>query len=65
MTPKKYPQNISTPKKYSFFSKPKKKIEIQNFEPQNNSPSLRMCENIRVPPAPQPPPPWGHMTLFK
>ena len=34
MTPKKYPQNLNTPQKYSFFWKPKKIIEIQNFEPK-------------------------------
>ena len=27
-------------------------IEIQNFEPPKNDPSLRMYENIRVPPPP-------------
>ena len=30
--------------------KPPKNIEIQNFEPPENGPSLRMYENIRVPP---------------
>ena len=25
-------------------------MEIQNFESQKNGPSLRMCENFRVPP---------------
>ena len=35
MTPKKYLQSLHTPKKYSFFSKPVKNIEIQNFEPKN------------------------------
>ena len=42
------PQNIH-------FSENSKNIEIQNFEPpppKKNSPSLRMCENIRVPPPP-------------
>ena len=29
-------------------------IEIQNFEPPKNDPSLHMYENIRVPPSP-----WG------
>ena len=46
---KKYPQNLHTPKKYSF-SETSINIEIQNFEQKKNSPSLRMCENIRVPP---------------
>ena len=44
------------PKKIHFFLKTPKNIEIQNFEPTKNSPSLRMCENIRVPP----PPPLGN-----
>ena len=53
--PKKYPQNLHTPKTYSFFSKPKKILKFRILNPKN-SPSLRrpMCENIRVPP----PPPW-------
>ena len=54
MTPKKYPQNLHTPKIYSFSETPKN-IEIQDFEP-----SLRMCENIRVPP-----PPGGWANLRK
>ena len=41
----------SNPKKYSFL-KTLKNIEIQNLEPQKIDPSLRMYENIRVPP-------WG------
>ena len=49
--PKKYPQNLHTPKIFIFL-KPPKNIENQNFEPPKNSPSLRMCEIIRVPP-------WG------
>ena len=51
--PQKYPQNLHTPKNNNFSQNPKN-IEIQNFEPKH-SPSLRMCEKIRVPP---PPPPW-------
>ena len=47
------PQKISTkssyPQKIFIFLKTPKNIEIQNFEPQKNRPSLRMCENIRVP----------------
>ena len=52
------PKKISTkslyppppPKKKIFiFLKTPKNIEIQNFEPPKNGPSLRMCENIRVP----------------
>ena len=49
MTPKTYPQNIHTPTQIHFTEKPKN-IEIQNFEPPKNGPSLRMYENIRVPP---------------
>ena len=47
MTPKKYSQNLHTPKNIIFFWKPKKNIEIQNFDPQKNDPSLRMYENNR------------------
>ena len=57
MTPIKYPQNLHTPKKYLFFWKPKKNIEIQNFEPPKNYPSLRTYEDIRVPP-------WGGTTTL-
>ena len=61
MTPKNHPQKIHTPKIFIFL-KTSKNIEIQNFEPQRISPSLRTYENIRVPgggpPTPlQPPPP--------
>ena len=59
------PQKISTkcsylPKIFIFLKNPKN-IEIQNFEPKK-SPSLRKCENIRVPPlgAGPPPPPNTH-----
>ena len=48
--PKKYPQNLHTPKKYSSFSKPPKILKFRILNPPKNSPSLRMCENIRVPP---------------
>ena len=48
MNQKKYPQNLYTPKNIHF-SKKKKNIEIQNFEPPKNESSLRMYENIRVP----------------
>ena len=47
-TKKKYPQNLHTPKNIHFSENPPK-IEIQNLD-QKNGPSLRMCENIRVPP---------------
>ena len=39
--PKKYPQNLHAPKNIHFSENPKN-IEIQNFEPQKNGPSLRM-----------------------
>ena len=52
--PKKYPQNLHTPQNNNFSENPKN-IEIQNFEPPKNSPSLRMCENIRVQSPPPPP----------
>ena len=52
--PKKISTKPSYPQKYTFFWKPQK-IEIQNFEPPKNSPSLRMGENIRAPPPPPPP----------
>ena len=54
--PKKYPQNLHTPPQKNIFLKTQKNIDIQNFKPKKNGPSLRMCENIRVPP---PPPPHG------
>ena len=44
--PQKYPQNLHTPQKIFIFLKTPKIIEIQNFEPPKNNPSLR--ENIRV-----------------
>ena len=34
MTPKKYTQNFHTQKKYSFYWKPKKNIEIQKLDPK-------------------------------
>ena len=49
---------IFIPKKIFIFLKTQKNIEIQNFEPKKNAPSLRMYKNIRVPPPPPPPPPW-------
>ena len=51
MTPKN-PQNLHTPKNIHFSENPQN-IEILNFEPPKNDPSLRIYENIRVPP-----PPW-------
>ena len=70
MTPKNYPQNLHTQKNIHFSEKPK---TYGNFDPphpppppppkKKNSPSLRMYENIRVPP----PPPLGFecLTLLK
>ena len=54
------PKNIHKifiPQKIFIFLKTPQKIETQNFEPQKNDRSLRIYENIRVPPPP-PPPPW-------
>ena len=49
MTPKNI-HKIFIPQKIFIFLKNPKNIEIQNVEPQKNDPSLRMYENIRVPP---------------
>ena len=57
MTPKNYSQNLHVPQNIFIFLKTQKNIEIQNFEPKKSDPSLRMYENIRVPPPP-PPHPW-------
>ena len=59
MTPKKYPQNLHTPKNIHFSENPKN-IEIQIFEPPKSDPSLRMYETIRAPP----PPPGVLQRLF-
>ena len=48
MNPRKYPQNLHTPKNIHFYDTPKN-IEVQNFVLQKR-PSLYMYENIRVPP---------------
>ena len=50
--PQKLSIKSSYPQKIFIFLKKTKNIEIQNFEPKKNSPSLRICENIRVPPPP-------------
>ena len=51
-----WPQKISTkswyPKKYSFSENPQKILKFRILNPKKNSPSLRLCENIRVPPPP-------------
>ena len=52
MTPKDI-HKIFIPQKIFIFLKTLKGIEIQNFEPQNGA-SLRMNENIIVPPLPPP-----------
>ena len=54
--PPKISTKSSYPQKIFIFLKTPKNIEIQNFEPKKkkkkkkNGPSLRMCENFRVPP---------------
>ena len=53
MTPKKYPQNLHTPKIFIFLKTPKN-IEIQNFEPQKMTRAY-VCMKISEYP---PPPPW-------
>ena len=51
--PPKNIHKILIPQKIFIFLKTPKNMEIQNFEPpQKNGPSLRMCENFRVPPPP-------------
>ena len=49
--PPKNIDKIFIPQKIFIFLKTPKNIEIQNFEPKND-PSLRMYENVRVPPPP-------------
>ena len=49
MTPKDI-HKIFIPQNILFFLKTSKNIEIQNFETKKNDRSLRMYENIRVPP---------------
>ena len=57
MTTKKYPQNLHTQTNIYFSNPPppKKKIEIQNFEPQTMTPAY-LCMKISEYP---PPPPLG------
>ena len=52
MTPKKYPQNLHTPKKIFIFLKTQKNIEIQNFEPKKMGRAY-VCVKISEYP------PWG------
>ena len=49
MTPKKYPQNVHTPKNIHLSENPKKYWNSKIW-PKKNGPSLRMYENIWVPP---------------
>ena len=58
MTPKNI-HKIFIPQKIVIFLKTKNNIEIQNFEPKNIDLSLRMYENIRIPP----PTPWVFTSL--
>ena len=48
--PIKISTKSSYPQKYSFFWKSKTILKFRILNPPKNSPSLRMCENIRVPP---------------
>ena len=52
MTPQKDPQNLHTPK-ISIFLKTPQNIKIQNFEPPQNGPSLRVCMKISEYPPPR------------
>ena len=58
MTPQKYPQNLHTPKNTIIFLKTRKKLKFKILNTKNDH-SLRMYENIRVPPPPPPPAPPG------
>ena len=53
-----------TPKKYSFFWKPQKILKFRILNPKNG-PSLRKCENIRVPPPPPGEPPSQPASFFR
>ena len=53
MTPKKYPQNLHTPKNIRFSENPKN-IEIQNFEPPKTTRAY-VCMKISEYPPPQGP----------
>ena len=55
--PKKYPQNLHTPKNIHFSEAPKT-TEIQNFEPQKLARAY-LCMKIPEPPPPPPPPSLG------
>ena len=59
--PNKIPTKSSYPQKIFIFLKTPKNIEFRISNPEN-WPSLRMCENIRVP---TPPPPGAHSWMPK
>ena len=62
--PKKYPQNLHTPKNIHFSEAPKT-TEIQNFEPQKLARAY-LCMKIPEPPPPPPPTfPWGWSAPFR
>ena len=55
MTPQKYPQNIHTQKIFICL-KPRKKPELQNFEPKKKIPApTYVCKYQSTPPPPPPP----------
>ena len=60
MTPKKYPQNLHTPKKYKFFWKPKK---ILKFRILNSKKMCRAYVCVTISEYPPPPPPGA--VIFK
>ena len=51
--PKKYPQNLNTPKNIFIFLKTQKNIEIQNFEPKKMD---RAYVCVKISEYPPPPP---------
>ena len=61
--PKKYPQNLYTPKKFIFLKTPKKYWNSKILTPKND-PSLRMNEISEYPPPLLAPPPPPHTHTF-
>ena len=61
--PKKNIHKIFIPPKNIHFSENPKKYWNSKFRTQNNDPSLRMYDNIRVTPSPTPPL-WGLSSWF-
>ena len=57
MTPKRYPQNLHTPKKYSFFWKPKKILKFRILNPKKMVRAYVCVKILGYPP----PPPWAKM----